>query len=171
MGWLYTQGYDKKDQIRELLVETETRKVLDYSVRGSRLWVAFDITSKEGEHNQVIVLFLLAKDGNSYGYKDIDETMGPFYYDCPLKLLAVAPDSSKFANAKWRANVREHWAAKKVEKERPVETGCQVRVKPGWKGAGNEFKAQLVRYRRRYYVTTGNLGDPYYPRKAVERIN
>ena len=169
MGWTFVYGFDKQDMVKELLTETETAKVIDHSLRGSRLWVALSV-GKEGDRNPVIALFLLAKDGYSYGYKDMDETCGPFYYDCPLKLLKAAPDSSKFANAEWRAKVRKYWAKKKAEKENPIEDGCQVRVKQGWRGAGDEFTAHLVKRRRRWYVTAGKFGDLYYPRRAVERI-
>jgi hypothetical protein len=34
----------------------------------------------------------------------MDETMGPFYYDCPLEYLALAPET----NPAWRAKVLAH---------------------------------------------------------------
>jgi len=170
MGWTFTLGYDKKDMVKDLLIETATRKVLDHSVRGSRLWVAFELVNRDDSRDRVIALFLLRKDGYSYGYKDMDETMGPYYYDCPLKLLKLVPDGSRFANEQWRAKVREYWAIKKAERDNPIEDGCTVRVKQGWKGAGTEFIAHLKKHRRRWYVYDGHFASLHYPRRAVERV-
>lgn len=45
------------------------------------------------------------RDGG-WGYKDMDESMHPYYYSCPLKYLDMVP----VACEKWREGVRKYHA-------------------------------------------------------------
>ena len=56
-------------------------------------------------------------DGTIWGYKDMDETMCPYYYDCPATILALlTPTDDESAN-KWRENCRKT-IAEKAEKRK-----------------------------------------------------
>lgn len=52
------------------------------------------------------------KDYHNFSYKDMDETMGPCYYDCPKSILdLLSPTNNEYAN-NWRAKCREQIAKK-----------------------------------------------------------
>ena len=62
------------------------------------------------------VVFLTSTDSKDYynfSYKDMDESMGPCYYDCPKGILdLLTPTDSEWAN-NWRAKCREQLEKKK----------------------------------------------------------
>jgi len=81
------------------------RKVIAHALRGSVLWTVNQITHREtGDTIVFIGCDLLRKDGEWCGYKDMDETTGPYYYSCPMKFLGMAPER----NPVWRERVREY---------------------------------------------------------------
>lgn len=113
MGWSFCAA--SKDalvsHIERDLAGLSDAEVVDKALRGSRFWVAM----RRGEQ-RFIVLFLLKSDGGSdcyrWGYKDMDETMHPYYYDCPLRLLdATKPDGEE---SEWRKAVRAYHAKRKT---------------------------------------------------------
>ena len=61
-------------------------------------------------------VFLTSTDSKSYfnfSYKDMDETVGPCYYDCPKGILdLLTPTDSEWAN-NWRTKCREKLEKKK----------------------------------------------------------
>lgn len=78
------------------------------------------------------VVFLTSTDSKNYfnfSYKDMDETVGPCYYDCPKGILdLLTPTDSEWAN-NWRAKCREQLEKKKNPNslsKLPVGTIIQV---------------------------------------------
>ena len=70
---------------------------------GRHLWML--LQPKEGP--SFICLFKLSSYDGDWGYKPIDESMGPVYHDCPLSLLDQAdPPTSEYAT-EWRTRVRK----------------------------------------------------------------
>lgn len=83
---------------------------------------------KDNDGNQIIVdipineqevigvVFLTSTDSKDYynfSYKEMDETVGPCYYDCPKGILdLLTPTNSKWAN-NWRNKCREQLEKKK----------------------------------------------------------
>lgn len=83
---------------------------------------------KDNDGNQIIVdipineqevigvVFLTSTDSKDYynfSYKEMDETVGPCYYDCPKGILdLLTPTNSEWAN-NWRAKCREQLEKKK----------------------------------------------------------
>lgn len=56
----------------------------------------------------------------NFGYKAMDETAGPCYYDCPKSILdLLTPTDSEWANA-WRAKCREKANRKSWIKDLPI---------------------------------------------------
>lgn len=92
--------------------------------------ILIDISTNE---QQVFgVVFLTSTDRKDYfnfSYKDIDESSGPCYYDCPKGILdLLTPTDSEWAN-NWRAKCREQLEKKKNPNslsKLPVETIIQV---------------------------------------------
>jgi len=122
MGWTFTRK-EKGMSIKEFFqAEYSSFEVLD-SV--SSLHVAY-LLCKRREDVFVVVCLLShrSKDYYNFGYKDMDETMGPYYFECPDRFLdQLTPTESENA-LNWRANCRT-----RNEKLRQLSNGCIVRFK------------------------------------------
>lgn len=127
MGWLFTRGFSKADVIRELTRqeedETRRRETMTHCVRGTVLWAVVEVTLKqETRRKRFIACYLLrSQRGYGWGYKEMHESMHPYYYSCPLKYLDLVP----VANAGWRAEVRTYHR----NRHREVVIGQKVAIK------------------------------------------
>jgi len=135
MGWLFTQGQTKKGLIKHLIERQENEdgiwETITYCVRGNVFWSVCQITRKDtGEVKKIILCNLMGSD-NSYGwgYKDMDEGMGPNYYSCPLKYLDMVP----VVNVEWREIVKNyhgerHFYMTELVKNKSQAHGAKVKV-------------------------------------------
>lgn len=137
MGWLFTPGSTRRNLIAErtkgwerttdgMTVKTER---LAHCYRGGIfsgvLWTVWERTfEKDGEQVQPTERWIgcdlleYSKRDEGWGYKDMDESVGPFYYSCPLSYLEMVPVVS---NEEWRQCVRdfhERQRAKRQAKKR-----------------------------------------------------
>lgn len=124
MGWLYTEGATKEDVVEEIVSryrkERSGRKEgeifsVEHSRRGNCLWMLCEVEKKFKGTQRFIVLFLLDTARGASGYKDLDETMGPFYYNCPVSFIRRATDPLNESSANWREKVLGIAEAKKKE--------------------------------------------------------
>jgi hypothetical protein len=81
------------------------------------------------------VVVLTSRKRGEFGYKDMDESMGPYYYDMPLRMLdqleALAPLRPDDINAQaWRDRVRQHHIHKRKKHADIARTGDIVRFSP-----------------------------------------
>lgn len=103
--------WESKDKDGNIL---STHRVLKSSMVGSVYYAAVT-TEKPGKDTEVrAVVFLTCgktkNDGCIWGYKDMDETMGPNESKCPASILALlTPTDSKWAN-EWRERCRKNIA-------------------------------------------------------------
>ena len=127
MGWTSYNAthYNKNGQVDVIAEvnsilnwESEYQKceVLKSSRHGSTVYSAVKSTNKTNGFEQVFAtIFLTSVDNRSYynfSYKDMDETCGPCYNDCPKAILdLLTPTDSKYAND-WRNACREVLKAK-----------------------------------------------------------
>ena len=90
MGWTF--GWDTKDDlVRELLDDSQCAGKIEAShLAGNELWTVIRLK----DQSKVIVLFLVEKSGQ-WGYKSMDECMGPYFYKCPLSFLELVPVASE----------------------------------------------------------------------------
>ncbi len=114
MGWYYTYGASRKslsDEIlREFNWETPTGKSenLRHCFRGNVLWT-LNRTVKRASGTETVWIgcHLLSRGtGDGWGYKPMDESMGPFYYTCPKSYLDASTCNDSSA-PKWRADCLE----------------------------------------------------------------
>ena len=128
MGWYYTHGQSRKLLITELTASgTNTNGVIrnclaHASVGYNILWTVWEITTAGGAKHRYIGCDLLHRSGDGWGYKPMDESVGPCYWTCPLKYLAMVP----VVNAEWRAGVVDYW--KKRAARRNVKRGNVLSV-------------------------------------------
>lgn len=141
MGWLYSRSWNRQSLVHHLVTEeqTETRKTLAHSLRGNHLWIAQEYQRPEGEKVRFIALFLLRGGGrDGWGYKGIQESMGPCEVDCPLSFFKLVPEPDGEYAAAWRERVKAYHAtmretnarirAVRVGDELHLPDGCTPRV-------------------------------------------
>lgn len=127
MGWLeyrathYKNGkVDRKAEMDATYNwETETHKaeVLKSAMVGGTYYAAVKSTNKTNGFECVTAAVCLtstdSKHYYNFAYKDIDETMGPYKFDCPKGILdLLTPTDNEYAN-EWRKACRENLAKKK----------------------------------------------------------
>jgi hypothetical protein len=102
MGWIVIPGATKDDVVRELL---DQYCPVDYELCDDILWA---VVTEEVLNQNLILAFLLQPPSGGWGYKILEESAHPFYYDCPLRLLKIAPVTCQ----EWRTKVRVYYAAR-----------------------------------------------------------
>ena len=118
MGWLFTRGQTRADLIQRLTKPEESDKssyrTLAHCCKGNVLWAVQEVTFKQsnprfeaGVPHAFIACYLMgydrAPDCRGWGYKDMEESMHPYHYHCPLAYLDMAPE----ACPAWREEVRK----------------------------------------------------------------
>lgn len=137
MGWDYhhAEHYrnDKIDRKAELddefTWESETRsyEVLKSQMVGSTYYAAVKCHIFETQEEYVWALVCLTrtdtKDYFNFGKKAMDETEGPYKFDCPVAILdLLTPTDNEIANA-WRKKCREY---KKLPKLSSIKEGGSI---------------------------------------------
>lgn len=121
MGWYYTDGASRKDIITECTTgytsETGTFcKALRHCCRGSVLYVLWEIKTINGITQRYIGIYLLRGHKDGWGYKPMDESMGPFYYECPLSYIEEAGPTEDKGSNQWRELVKRHHENKRAKR-------------------------------------------------------
>lgn len=146
MGWLFeTYPSSKSDYIDRILKRNfapanpdASCTLLDHSLRGNNLWLLV----KPSVLQPFIALFRLERHDGCWGYKDMCESSGPYYYDCPLKFLDQAPEPQGFnrdhadSGRSWRGFVREHHARQRQRRASRPAVGSQIELPGAIFGAG-----------------------------------
>ena len=162
MGWLFTHGASKADVIKDLITTEENDKRrwqrLAHCIRGNVLWAVVELTFKQEEERRqecFIACYLLQKsEGCGWGYKEMSESMYPYYFSCPLKYLDMVP----VANSDWRADVRAYHQ----RRNRKVEIGQKiglVNASIPWVVITSKRPLQGSHDGRRYRVPRRMLGE------------
>lgn len=183
MGWLFSPEWPTKDALVKHLIADDscthadnradgpvtevrgTARTIAHAVHGNHLWsvIEFDYPTAPQFNTRFIALFLMAsgrQDG--WGYKDLEETMGPCEVDCPLRFLDLVPAPDLGAHpyaAGWRDNVRAFHAGKlnrrRVTKD--VQPGQRWLLVPG---CSLEWVTIVGRsYKRGQWTAKTPLGD------------
>ncbi|HBO3354307.1 TPA: hypothetical protein L4S42_002119 [Pseudomonas aeruginosa] len=116
MGWLYS-SHSRSELIHHLIQPEDnphvSTRVIAHTLRGNVLWSVVELTAKSesvhrdlaaGEPLRYIRCDLLQRSGGQWGYKDLCESVHPFYYTCPLSYLDMAP----VASPEWREHVHAY---------------------------------------------------------------
>lgn len=119
MGWTFPyHTYNRKTLIQERITTFKSEKfvveVVRHCVRGNNLWKLMQVTRQDGSVERFIALDLMSKaGGETWGYKDLEDSCGPCYYNCPLSYVEACTATSSEYATKWRNNVREYWAERR----------------------------------------------------------
>ena len=130
-----------------------------------------------GEQYTFAVVFLTVvnnKDYYNFSYKDMDESYGPFYYDCPESILKLVSPTTNECALEWREKCREHNRKRKLLKKLPVGTVIEFEFH-GWP---KQFVLHAPAYQftkpfwysteARKYIKASQIPDSY---RIVEAAN
>jgi hypothetical protein len=117
MGTYYTHGASRRDIIEECSAGwtngSVITKCLARACSGNDLWLVFEqtIIGIDGPRSErFIQLCILSKIAAGWGYKPIEESMGPYACSCPLKFLDMVPEPVGVYAGDFRKRVREYHA-------------------------------------------------------------
>ena len=128
MGWLITDGATRADIIRTRIqpwtnTEGVSGRCLRKCLRGNVLWTVWERTHPTAATDRYIGCDLLGTDGEgNWGYKDLDESMGPVDLTCPIEYFDLVPPT----NPGWRASV----LASRFRGS--LQIGDRVQLRPGY---------------------------------------
>jgi hypothetical protein len=146
MGWMYTyrpKGQSIKDFFSQRFNYTRENgrysKVLECSATFRVAYMAYEIGDPE-EGKKIIALVCLLHhcpcDRNyNFGYKDMDESMGPVESECPEKILKLlTPTEGKYA-LEWREqcwnNLKRKKACPKLKPGMAIKTNAPFKFTDG----------------------------------------
>lgn len=128
MGWtsyhaeFYKNGtVDRKKEIDKLWTQAECKKypelnVLKSRMIGSTYYGAIEEKEKGIVKNVFAVVVLTSinmKDYFNFSYKEMDESAGPYCYDCPKGILDLLTETDNEYAINWRNKCRENIQKKK----------------------------------------------------------
>ena len=191
-GYKSTMTVDvKREMDEEIFREWETSngncKLIKSAMYGSTYYGAIQKTNNNTKESEVFaVVVLTSVENNKFfnmSYKDMDETMLPFYYDCPESILKLlTPTDNENANI-WREKCRKRNKDKKVlAKHEPIILTVKmpllsghkpgVRVKLHWDGWGHNwfYTDGVYRYSNKTILNHGFEVDSDYQltKKALD---
>lgn len=90
-------------------------EVLKSTVRSNVYYAACRIHGPETDHRVTAIVCLIkwqpaARDDMIFGYKDMDERMGPYNWDCPASILDLLTPTDHQHALEWRAKCRQNLA-------------------------------------------------------------
>jgi hypothetical protein len=124
------------------------------AVRGNVVYCAVEHPSR-GIFGVVVKLL---RDRGDWNYRIMSENEGPFFFDCPARILARLSENSDENSINWRQKCRERLAlSRKTIKDGSVIT-LQTPIRFSDGVSESVFRCEIVPYRRR--------SKKYYRRKC-----
>jgi hypothetical protein len=128
MGWDFSHVAPGTKTLDVLKAEFGADRIVSGAVVGSTAYLA--VTHEhEGQPVVLGVVVLTQRRRNdfyNFGYKVVDETMGPYEAQCPKRILDLLTDPLNDYAAEWRDRCRENLAAK--AKAATVKPGTVIRL-------------------------------------------
>lgn len=104
MGWDSCRSWKTKaDVVLTLKTDYLSSTVYEYVESKSTTHGLWTVLKNRETGKKVIVFDLIKKERGEFMVKNMDEGMGPYYYDCPSKFVYDVPESkSGNFNRAWR---------------------------------------------------------------------
>lgn len=142
MGWLYMKSLKGHSGPRQYLDAQFTYEhpdltsiVLRSALVGMRVYYAAveQVRIATGQREVWAAICLVRYDprdaeGYIFGYKDMEESMGPYECDCPEPILDLLTPTDAQHALQWRARCRENTAARRAKAAKPSPRAGQVIV-------------------------------------------
>jgi hypothetical protein len=135
MGWLY-QDNPVDDPVAELTAhytydgDTRTWVALAAARVANTVYIAVQSTDKATGQTYVFAAVILFSNStkNGFGYKHMDETVGPSQCDCPDRIMRLLTPITDLPNPGYAANWRARVEARKNEKRQQRERRQSLRL-------------------------------------------
>ena len=142
MGWLYMTSLKGHSGPRQYLDAQFTYEradlhsnVLRSALVGKRVYYAAveQVRTASGEREVWAAICLVRynprdREGYVFGYKDMEESMGPYECDCPAQILDLLTPTDAQHALQWRARCRENAVACRAKAAKPSPRAGQVIV-------------------------------------------
>jgi hypothetical protein len=141
MGWLFPYECTTKQSLVDHVMRGWTDGAVVHATKRTKdgMWI---LCTPKGYDHKIIGLYLMEKAQGLWGYKDLDESSHPYYYDVPLDWLDKAP----VANQAWRDGVHANLKKKIEMKEaaKKIVAGKTYKVNGSWKYGGKTLTQLYV---------------------------
>lgn len=103
MGWTYYCTYGKTNRLEECRKHFGGQPSWATIVKDALVDTVYYAAMKDSKTQEVWALIVLTYiDDGEFGYKNMDESMLPYYFDCPIEILELlSPTKNEYAN-RWR---------------------------------------------------------------------
>lgn len=117
MGWSYychrvESAKEEMDKLHTWSSDGVTRKVLKSAMVGSTYYAAVEAIFPDGRRQVFASVCLTKRSRNDFGYKGMDESMGPNEARCPLAILNLLTETDSEHANDWRQRCRKYHAYK-----------------------------------------------------------
>lgn len=170
MGWTglipteFKNGkIDKKAQMTKIIETDWNCDVIKCSLKGSVYYAAYQPRKRVGEIHGLVCLIRTRNSRWSmeFMYKDMDEEMGPCYYDCPKDIIkALSPTDNEWA-MKWREKCLSREENNAADRLRKLAVGTVIKI-------GNTLlrkEAPAYQFKTAWYSIVGSWS--YYPKSRI----
>lgn len=120
MGWLFSDQWRSKSDLVSHLTQPSRfgqARIISSKLVGNRHWFL-----AEGIEGRRWIGLDLLESGTQrnpgWGYKCLDESVGPYYFDCPLSFIRMASEPINDTSRQWRSTVLEHHARSRLLSKR-----------------------------------------------------
>lgn len=172
MGWSFLSSMHSKTELIAHLTGPNLgprMKTVAKCVKGNVLWAVheyLEASSGNETGKRWIGCYLMGVDQGWWGYKDMDESMGPTDVSCPLSYLSLVTDPGGHATA-WRERVKAHHA--KAAQFKGLTVGTKVKLVKGLTVAGSPLNEAIITSLRPLNASCGHI-TIRLPKKYIESI-
>lgn len=142
MGWLFMTSLSGHSGPRQYLdaqftyeCEERSSRVLRSALVGFHVYyAAVEQIRAADKKREVWAVVCLVKynprdrEGYIFGYKDMDESVGPFHCDCPQAILELLTPTDRPHAVDWRARCRAALETRRTTREKPTPRPGQTIV-------------------------------------------
>lgn len=155
---------------KNLFVTSEgVNTLLRRSIVGNVVYTLSEHENKqeEGKTFKLISVILINKYQGEFGYKDMDESMGPFYYNCPLSMLKESTFESETA-INWRKECLDYTIKKKTTLAKVKKLKSNMILGKKYKMVGNLGDVEFLRhYKSNKFVGKNSNGEIFAYRYSM----
>jgi hypothetical protein len=179
MGWIY-QNDPVDDPVAYLIAEFtcdgehRSLQVLDAARVGKTVYMAIKSTDKASGASYVFAAVVLISNTkkNGFGYKDMDESMGPCQCACPERIMSLLTPIADLPNPGYAAGWRDRVAARKAEQRQRRKLRQSLRIGSvvtmptpiRFSGGAKASKFVVTRFRRKTPIFLSLDGPEFYCR-------
>lgn len=162
MGWTYPLHTKTRAQLVQWLRRPERfgehLELVRACASGSHHWYLMRI--KETGLHWIGLDLMQGARGEGWGYKDLDESVGPCAHDCPLVYLSAPHEPRDGWALEWRKRVQEHHKTKSMRPQ--LGPGVRVAVGQGVYTITAPRLSMWTKRRTGWHVSEVNTGAAYY---------